>query len=81
MATVTKDWEASDIHGNLLAKYRPFQLSNVVVGAAVDGEKIANKIRKIQKVGLLRFDTLLHRVDIRIVGSHYEEETLQNAGQ
>ena len=53
MDTVTKDWEASDILGNLLAEYRPFQLSNVVVGAAVDGEKVANKIRKIQKVGLL----------------------------
>ena len=43
-----------------LSTSRPSQLSNIVVRGVEDEEKIATKIYKVEKVRLLRFNTLSH---------------------
>ena len=51
MGTVTKDWEAINIHDNhdnLLADFRPGSPSTSV-GGPKDEAKVADKIRKMQK--------------------------------
>ena len=66
MGTVTRDCEPISIHddyGDPLADFRPWQPANITVGGPEDKAKIVNKIRKIQKVGLLYFNILSIKVE------------------
>ena len=48
-----------DNHGHLLAEYRPCQITDIILGGTDSENKITLKIRKMQKVKLLRLNIRL----------------------